>query len=236
LPGRGLNTEKDSMQLIAHRGVHQDHPENTLGAFEASVALGVSHVETDLRLTADRQVVLFHDRHVGDRSVESLTRAELTQVIGYSVPTLVEALEAFPQIHWLLELKTSEVLAPTVSILEQFVGSHHLMLISFLHTVILEAAKQIEIDLGFSLGNSTIGFLDAAAVARARHPRIRAIVWNYEFLNAEMLRRAQADLWHNFVFNTACTDEDSHCMALKVDGLITDRPHVIPSLCDPPSA
>jgi len=42
-----------------------------------------------------------------------------------------------------------------------------------------------------SLGNSSLGFLDAAQAARDRHPRIRTIVGNYELLDAATLKRAQ---------------------------------------------
>jgi glycerophosphoryl diester phosphodiesterase len=213
------------MQQIAHRGVHRNYPENSLAAFAASVASGIFSVETDLRLDSDGKIVIFHDRYVGDRKVDSLTRAELSQVLGYPVPTLEETLDAFPQIEWILELKTPEVLEAVLAILEPRVTTHHLMLISFWHTIIVEAAESIEIDLGFSVGNSSLGMLEAVGVARDKHPRINTIIWNYEFLDAEMLHRAQANSWRNLVFNTHSADDDLHCLALNVDGVITDRPN-----------
>lgn len=213
------------MQLIAHRGVHRSHPENTLGAFAASIELDVLAIETDVRLTSDEQLVLFHDRFVGDRSVASLTRAELSQVIGFAVPTLGEALDAFPQVHWILELKSPEALSPLLPLLKAFLTSHRLMLISFLHGLILEAATEIDIDLGLSLGNPSLGFLQAANAARDLHPRINTMVWNYEFLDAEVLQRARNDSWRNLVYNTVTAGDDLHCLAMNVDGLITDRPN-----------
>lgn len=224
------------MQLIAHRGVHRNHPENTLAAFADSVELGLLAIETDLRLAADGNIVLFHDRFAGDRSVESLTRAELSRVVGYPVPTLSEALEAFPQVHWILELKTPQVLAPSLAVLGPHVGTHQLMLISFWHPLILAAADRIEIDLGFSLGNPALGFLDAAQAAREQHPRISTVIWNYEFLDAQMLQRAQEQAWRNLVFNTISTADDVHCAALRVDGVITDRPDKVITSVDSATA
>ena len=47
---------------FAHRGLHCGPavPENTLGAFKAALELGAG-IECDLRLTADDQLIVFHD-------------------------------------------------------------------------------------------------------------------------------------------------------------------------------
>ena len=46
---------------FAHRGGAGLWTENTLEAFRGAIALGCSHLETDLRLSRDGQIVLFHD-------------------------------------------------------------------------------------------------------------------------------------------------------------------------------
>src|SRR5450759_2138928 len=46
---------------IAHRGGGEELPENTLPAFDAAVALGYRHVETDAHLSGDGVVFSFHD-------------------------------------------------------------------------------------------------------------------------------------------------------------------------------
>ena len=45
---------------IAHRGLHQGCPENSLPAFEAAIQAGYA-IETDVRLTKDHKLVIFHD-------------------------------------------------------------------------------------------------------------------------------------------------------------------------------
>src|SRR5687768_551498 len=47
--------------VIAHRGDHRRHVENTLPAIEAAVAEGADLVEVDVQLTADGGVVVVHD-------------------------------------------------------------------------------------------------------------------------------------------------------------------------------
>src|SRR5258708_4377063 len=94
--GCRLATEifRTGMLILSHRGYHETVPENTLEAFEQAVALGVDGIETDIRLSADGLPILFHDRTTSDgRSVAALSRAELSELVGYPVPTLGEALE-----------------------------------------------------------------------------------------------------------------------------------------------
>lgn len=98
-------TDRADMDLIstdyAHRGLHSAGiPENSLPAFFAAIRRGYG-IELDVRLTKDRQVVVFHDadlkRVCGVKgSVSSLTLKELKSLrlcgTSYTVPTLSEVL------------------------------------------------------------------------------------------------------------------------------------------------
>lgn len=48
--------------ICAHRGARSIAPENTLLAFELALRCGAHLLETDVQMTADEQLVLFHDR------------------------------------------------------------------------------------------------------------------------------------------------------------------------------
>ncbi|MBD1401557.1 glycerophosphodiester phosphodiesterase [Pelovirga terrestris] len=48
--------------ICAHRGARSIAPENTLLAFEAAQRSGAHLLETDVQMSADEQLVLFHDR------------------------------------------------------------------------------------------------------------------------------------------------------------------------------
>src|SRR6476620_7521466 len=73
--------------LQGHRGARGLRPENTLPSFEAALDAGVTSIETDLHLTRDGAVVLWHDPLVtaahfhpapaGPLPVSALTLAEL---------------------------------------------------------------------------------------------------------------------------------------------------------------
>ncbi|GAB4271063.1 MAG: glycerophosphodiester phosphodiesterase family protein [Deferrisomatales bacterium] len=89
------------MQIFAHRGASARWPENTMAAFRAALEAGVDGIETDLRLTRDGRIVLFHDptlaRMTGDpRRVDELTFGELRRlrVAGaHPIPSLEELRE-----------------------------------------------------------------------------------------------------------------------------------------------
>jgi len=48
-------------QVIAHRGYSGAYPENTLGAINGAIDLGVDMVELDVRLSRDCVPVIFHN-------------------------------------------------------------------------------------------------------------------------------------------------------------------------------
>ncbi|MCQ2485894.1 MAG: hypothetical protein MJ168_11255 [Clostridia bacterium] len=46
---------------FAHRGLVQYAPENTLGAFQAAVAVGCEGIELDIRMSKDGEIIVVHD-------------------------------------------------------------------------------------------------------------------------------------------------------------------------------
>ncbi len=49
-----------SLEIVAHRGVPDKAPENTIPSFERAIELGADAVELDVRLTSDRVPVVHH--------------------------------------------------------------------------------------------------------------------------------------------------------------------------------
>lgn len=119
---------------FAHRGGAALFPENTLYAFEGAVRLGVRWIETDVHLSRDGVVVVFHD-DVLDRTTEASgpvrarTVAELRALDaayrfspdgvsfpergrGHRIPTFEEALVRFPEVRFNVELKHGGPLVP----------------------------------------------------------------------------------------------------------------------------
>jgi glycerophosphoryl diester phosphodiesterase len=95
--------------ILAHRGASAYAPENTLAAFELALTQGAHGVELDVKLSADREIVVMHDATVdrttgGSGRVAHLTLAALRELDagssfsenynGEKIPTLEEVLES----------------------------------------------------------------------------------------------------------------------------------------------
>lgn len=88
--------------VIAHRGASAHHPENTLAAFEAAVALGADGVELDVRGTADGALAVHHDSRLADgRRVREVPAADLPE----EVCLLADALAACGSLLVNVEIK-----------------------------------------------------------------------------------------------------------------------------------
>jgi glycerophosphoryl diester phosphodiesterase len=64
--------------FCAHRGASGNFPENTMCAFNAALALGATWIETDLNLSSDEKLVIFHDANLGRTTSDSGALSLLT--------------------------------------------------------------------------------------------------------------------------------------------------------------
>lgn len=112
---------------IAHRGGSLDGIENTMASFAAAVDLGFRYLETDVRVTSDGELVVFHDVTL-DRVVRQpgrlsdLTWAELEKLLvggREPVPRLAELLTAWPEIRWIIDPKCDAAVEPLIRALRE---------------------------------------------------------------------------------------------------------------------
>ena len=108
--------------VMAHRGASALYAENTLNSFIIAYEQGADGIETDLYLTTDGEIVLFHDSTLdtlttGTGSIESYSLAQLKSItvdcfpgVRESIPTLRETFEYFADkdIVFMLEIKSGQ--------------------------------------------------------------------------------------------------------------------------------
>jgi glycerophosphoryl diester phosphodiesterase len=234
---------------MAHRGGAIEHLENTMPAFEACVAMGYRYIETDVRVTADGVLVVFHDatlERVTDRTgrVEHLPWTDVSQArIGGREPILrlEDLLGAWPDVRFNLDMKAPGVVAPLVRTIRRLGVADRICLASFSDARLAAARRLFGPSVCTSLGPRGVAALRlssysprAAGLVRtqagcAQVPLQlggRALV-DERFLAAAHARGLQAHVW------TVDTEEESTAMLdLGVDGIMTDRPAMLRELLE----
>lgn len=138
--------------LVGHRGAMAVAPENTMAAFEAGLAGGADILELDVQLTADGQVIVFHDTdlifktgvagQVSDYTTAYLRTLDVgryfhEQFTGLRMPLLEEVLAwAKGRVPLMIELKHGPSFNPhldsaTVALIEKYSVVDQVIITSF---------------------------------------------------------------------------------------------------------
>ena len=94
--GGMVSAAADDLMVVAHRGVVTDTiPENSMASLEETIRRGYTHIEVDMRMTKDGEIVALHDpnlkRTTGvDKDISEVTLADLHELVS---PELVPSLE-----------------------------------------------------------------------------------------------------------------------------------------------
>lgn len=165
-----MNKALSTFVNYAHRGASFYAPENTSMAFYEGIRLGANGIETDIQMSKDGELVLFHDdtlqRVCGvDGKVQDYTRAELSKQLVHfpdasnseladRISFLDEFLEhfGFRNLYFALEIKENNA-----DIDEKFldlVDSHDIwdkVVVTSFHQEVLERlrSKREDITLGY---------------------------------------------------------------------------------------
>jgi glycerophosphoryl diester phosphodiesterase len=159
--------QTDRPLVIAHRGGAEIGRENAAATVRAALNAGADAVEIDVRFTADREPVCFHDadltRLAGiERSVGDLNLSELKHHVPYLM-TLNEAISCSQGSGLLLDVKTlSEDNLP--AILQAVAQDKNRCMLGLRSIALTKAARSLDPDV------SILGFLsDPASAPQARH-------------------------------------------------------------------
>ncbi|MGN6326143.1 glycerophosphodiester phosphodiesterase family protein [Pseudolysinimonas sp.] len=126
-------------RVIAHRGLAVEAPENTLLAFLRALATGVDYIETDVHASADGVAVISHDADLSrltgrDVRVGQLTAAELARIDlgeGQIYATLAEALDAFPDARFNIDIKDPAAAEPAAAAILAAHATQRVLISSF---------------------------------------------------------------------------------------------------------
>lgn len=228
--------------MLAHRGLALEAPENTLLAFAKAIAIGVTHLETDVHGSADGVSMISHDpdltRLVGRKvRVGQLTAAELRRIPlghGQGYCSLAEALDAFPDARFNIDIKADSAIAPTVSAIRDARATDRVLIGSFSPARRLAVVRGLP---GVATSISSRGAIAAVAAAGSPGglPTVKRVLRDVGAVQLPlgvlgmrtMTPRTIAAFHAADVEVHAWTINDEPAMErlldLGVDGLVTDR-------------
>lgn len=120
---------------IAHRGVHENHLENTIPSFREAMKRGYA-IELDIQFTKDEKIVVFHDESLKrifgvKKYISFLTYKEIEQYYS-CIPLLSEVLELVRgKVTLLIEIKWDKrmksFVRKLIDLLKNYQGEVYLM-------------------------------------------------------------------------------------------------------------
>jgi glycerophosphoryl diester phosphodiesterase len=246
--GQNAGGESHRPLVIAHRGGALESTENTIAAFQRAAKIGSDGIETDVRLTRDGIVVVYHDEYFGrveglperqrTRLISDLTYAEVTaQTLipvgddngSRRVPTLNELLSQVKSGLLNIELKRGarfdELVNKTIAALKGFRELDRVVL----ETPNLETAQKFRAALGSRLKlhinpgfDGSVPFLES--LERVLKFKPHSVSVSFKKLSREIVEiahNAGVEVW----VWTVNTPDIAQAMALLgVDAIKTDRP------------
>ncbi|MDQ0208226.1 glycerophosphodiester phosphodiesterase [Alkalicoccobacillus murimartini] len=141
--------------FVAHRGAPQLDAENTLAAFEKAVELGADVLETDIRETKDKKLILFHDPDINRTTskkgfVSSYTLNQLKDIHPVvELETFLKHYQHSPQLL-LIEIKERHTVLPIVRMVESLQMEQRVHIQSF-DPVSLTNVQTLNRSIGISL-------------------------------------------------------------------------------------
>ena len=227
--------------MLAHRGLALEAPENTLLAFVAAIGIGVTHIETDVHASSDGIAVISHDPGLDRMAalpgrVDALTLARLREIDlghGQTFCTLAEALDAFPETRFNIDIKSAGAVAPTVAAILDAKAVDRVLVTSFSESRRRAAVRQLP-GVATSASSSRFaaalvaGKLRAAPLLRRALRGIDAVQVPEQYSGVRIVTERMIRLLHSAKVEVhVWTVNDAPAMHrlldLGVDGIVTDR-------------
>ncbi|MGE3787881.1 MAG: glycerophosphodiester phosphodiesterase [Nitrospirales bacterium] len=214
---------------IGHRGAAGHAPENTLASLELAIALGVDLVEFDVRRTADRALVLLHDRAVdrttnGQGPVETLPVQVLCGLDaggGERIPLLKEALACLNRrAGAMIELKVEGMAADVCAIVKASGFQGLVIYASFFHEELLTVKSLMANALTLALIEKAPDHPTAFATnAQATHAGLAL-----KIVTPDLVAAIREKAIKVFIYTVDEPDDIARMKSLGVDGIISNFP------------
>jgi len=208
------------LKLIAHRGGRGFGDDNTLEAMEKAVGSGVRMIETDVRVSADGQLVICHGATVSGHIVSRITYDELKRSEPER-PLLVEILNRLANsVAFNLEIKDAPVRAVGETI-EMYGIEKRTLVTSFDDSFLCEFRKEfpgVRIGYLYRMSYSRDGKMDNASATGAE-----VLLPFLHSIDPELVYLAHQEGLDVYAWTVNNEEDLDRLYELGVDAVITDR-------------
>ena len=219
-------------EAIAHRGIRDRYPENSLPAFIAAVFEGADAIELDVHATRDGVVVVHHDPHLpresssplAGRAIAALDYDELSTFQlqpAVFLPTLDEVLDAIlPRARMYIEIKAPSIETLVAAALARIAdAAEYCAVHSFDHRIVKRFRELAPTIPG---GILIVGYpIDAASLLRSADARD---FWpECEFTDDDLVKSIHDAGGRVIAWTGNDEAEWKRLRAAGVDGICTDR-------------
>ncbi|MFN2603889.1 MAG: glycerophosphodiester phosphodiesterase [Gemmatimonadaceae bacterium] len=219
-------------EAIAHRGLRDSYPENSIPAFIAAVDAGADAIELDVHATRDGVVVVHHDPHLSRESTSSLAGRAIAALghdelskfelqPGVGVPTLEATLEEIaPRARVYIEIKAPEIESSVAAALSKIPNAAEQCAVhSFDHRIV---KRFRELATRIPGGILLVAYpIDAASLLRTADARD---FWaQCEFIDRDLVESIHDEGGRVIAWTGNDEAEWSRLRAAGVDGICTDR-------------
>lgn len=221
------------MRNIAHRGASAYAPENTTAAFDLAIEMGADAIETDVQLTRDQHLVLFHDSKMertssGEGKICDYTLAELqlldvgawfgAEFAGARILGLGDALETYlDRIPFVLEIKDP---AAAIPMIEATPVTDRIEVTSFDWDALIAAKDRVP---SFSYGFLTPRF-DDFEIERCVTAGLQQICPHADVVSIELVVSAHAHGLNVRAWGISRPEQIHHLVGSGVDGTTCNWP------------
>lgn len=238
---------------FAHRGSRVLWPENTAEAFQGAVDLGYVYIETDIRITRDGVVIVFHDGTLdrvtnGTGRVDQWDLADLQRLdaawwfdeksdyplrgTGVRIRTLAEVFETWPDVHFNLDMKGSQMEWAVADVIKRHGREDSTLVGSFVDHRVAKFRRVTRGAVAVAAGPSLAAAMFAASrvgrTVRRTAPAFQ-LPFDYKSLPLDRkyidaIHKSGAQV-HAWTVNEAA---DIHrLLDMGVDGIVSDRPDIL---------
>ncbi|NHJ47958.1 MAG: glycerophosphodiester phosphodiesterase [Asgard group archaeon] len=223
--------------IQGHRGASAVEPENTIRAFIRAFDDGADGIEFDIRLTADKKIVVIHDKTINRTSngkglVKDYTFDELLKFdfgLGERIPLLAEVLTNFGNNYWLnIEVKELGFEQQLVNLLKILNVKEKIVISSFKEKALIDI-KKLDRSLCtafiYNMKNPNLEHLKSSMGIDSIHPKMNLVT-------KRLVKKADE---LNLPIRTWTVDQPKDAIKLAklgIDTIITNNPKVIAQALD----